>query len=61
MPLISAWQYFNINETGEALIIIPTYNERENIVLLIPEIRKVFQRPIFWLWMIIRLMEPDSV
>ncbi|HON10962.1 MAG TPA: polyprenol monophosphomannose synthase [Chitinispirillaceae bacterium] len=27
---------------GEALIIIPTYNERENIVLLIPEIKKVF-------------------
>lgn len=28
-------------ESGKILIIIPTYNERENIVLLIPEIRKV--------------------
>lgn len=27
--------------TGEVLIIIPTYNERENIVLIIPEIKKV--------------------
>jgi len=26
---------------GEVLIIIPTYNERENIVLIIPEIKKI--------------------
>ena len=26
---------------GEVLIIVPTYNERENIILLIPEIREV--------------------
>lgn len=28
-------------QQNEALIIIPTYNERENIVLIIPEIKKV--------------------
>jgi len=29
-----------IADNGRTLIIVPTYNERENIVLLIPEIRK---------------------
>lgn len=31
-------------ETDKRLIVIPTYNERENIVLLIPEILKVLPR-----------------
>ncbi|MFP4418225.1 MAG: polyprenol monophosphomannose synthase [Fibrobacterota bacterium] len=30
-----------MEKDSQALIIIPTYNERENIVLLIPEIRKI--------------------